>query len=141
MNQKLWQVGGVAALCLCLALGGGWASDAKPTDEGKGSEFKGKKFAMKDKGEVAILLFFQAGKEFEATTDGTKKTDVHLFVYDAAKKVVAKDDSPGPSCDLTFTPKEAGQFTLVVRNLGPGDNRATLKVELAKAKGKSQGND
>jgi hypothetical protein len=31
---------------------------------------------MKDKGEVAYLLSFAAGKEFEATTDGPKNTDV-----------------------------------------------------------------
>ena len=38
----------------------------KPTDLGKGAEFKGKKIEMKDKGEVAYLLSFTAGKEFEA---------------------------------------------------------------------------
>ena len=53
--------------------------DVKPTDLGKGAEFKGKKIEMKDKGEVAYLLSFTAGKEFEATTDGTKNTDVHLY--------------------------------------------------------------
>ena len=58
----------------------------------------------------------------------------HLFVYDAAKKVVAKDESPGPSCDIKFTAKEAGKYTLEVVNLGPGDNKSTLKVEFAKAK-------
>jgi len=58
--------------------------------------------------------------------------------FDAAKKVVAKDDSPGPSCDLTFTPKEAGKYTLEVRNLGPGDNRSTLKVALDKKEGKEE---
>ena len=77
----------------------------EPTDQGKGAEFKGKgaefkgkKIEMKDKGEVAYLLSFTAGKEFEATTDGTKKTDVHLYVYNEAGKEVGKDDSPGPKC-------------------------------------------
>jgi hypothetical protein len=41
----------------------------KPTDLGKGAEFKVKKIEMKDKDEVAYLLSFTAGKEFEATTD------------------------------------------------------------------------
>ena len=54
------------------------AQDVKPTDLGKGAAFNGKKIDMKDKGEVAYLLSFTAGKEFEATTDGPKKTDVHL---------------------------------------------------------------
>jgi hypothetical protein len=60
------------------------AQDVKPTDLGKGAAFNGKKIEMKDKGEVAYLLSFTAGKEFEATTDGPKNTDVHLFVYDSS---------------------------------------------------------
>jgi hypothetical protein len=83
---------------------------------------------------AAIKLTFPAGKEAAVTVRSEKKTDVHLFVYDDAKKVVAKDDSPGPTCDLTFTPKEAGSYTLEVRNLGPGDNRSTLKVDFGKKK-------
>jgi hypothetical protein len=58
-----------------------FAQDAKPTDVGKGAAFNGKTIEMKDKGEVAYLLSFTAGKEFEATTDGLNNTDVHLFVY------------------------------------------------------------
>ncbi len=54
------------------------AQDVKPTDLGKGAAFNGKKIEIKDKGEVAYLLAFTAGKEFEATTDGLKNTDVHL---------------------------------------------------------------
>jgi hypothetical protein len=85
----------------------------KPTDLGKGAEFKGEKIEMKDKGEVAYLLSFTAGKEFEATTDGTKNTDVHLYVYDAADKEVGKDDSPGPKCSVKVTPPKenaGGQY-------------------------------
>jgi hypothetical protein len=33
---------------------------------------------------------------------------------------------------VTFTPKEAGKYTLEVRNLGPGENRSTLKVSFRK---------
>ncbi len=58
--------------------------------------FNGKKIEIKDKGEVAYILSFTAGKEFEATTDGLKNTDAHLFVYDSSGAEVAKDDSPGP---------------------------------------------
>ena len=54
------------------------AQDVKSTDLGRGAAFNGKKIEMKYKGEVAYLLSFTAGKEFEATTDGPKKTDVHL---------------------------------------------------------------
>src|ERR1700720_2710308 len=54
--------------------------------------------------EVVYVLSFTAGKEFEATTDGTKNTDVHLYVYDEASKEVGKDDSPGPKCSVKVTP-------------------------------------
>jgi hypothetical protein len=117
------------------------AQDAKATDAGKAEEFKEKAFDLKEKGQAAITLDFPAGKEFSVTVRSEKKTDVHLFVYDSAKKVVAKDDSPGPSCDLTFIAKEAGRYTLEVRNLGPGDNRSTLKVALGKKKDKSEGKE
>ena len=97
------------------------AHDVKPTDLGKGTEFKGKKIEMKDKGEVAYLLSFTAGKEFEATTDGTKDTDVHLYVYDAAGKEVGKDDSPGPKCSVKVTLAKDGKYKFVIKN-ARGDN-------------------
>ena len=85
------------------------AQDVKPTDLGKGAAFNGKKIEMKDKGEVAYLLSFAAGKEFEATTDGPQNTDVHLFVYDSSGAEVAKDDSPGPKCSVKVTPIKDGR--------------------------------
>jgi hypothetical protein len=107
------------------------AQDVKPTDLGKGRAFNGKKIEMKDKGEVAFLLSFTAGKEFEATTDGPKNTDVHLFVYDASGAQVAKDDSPGPKCSVKVTPTEDGQYKFVITNAG-GANTVTFKVKVAK---------
>ena len=55
---------------------------------GNVTEFKGKTIEMKDKGEVAYILSFKAGKEFEATTDAPQNTDVNLFVYDDTGKEV-----------------------------------------------------
>ena len=104
------------------------AHDVKPTDLGKGAEFKGKKIEMKDKGEVAYLLSFTAGKEFEATTDGTKNTDVHLYVYDAAGKEVGKDDSPGPKCSVKVTPAKDGKYRFVIKNAG-GDNTVSFELK------------
>ena len=103
----------------------------EPTDLGKGAEFKGKKIEMKDKGEVAYLLSLTAGKEFEATTDGTKNTDVHLYVYDAAGKEVGKDDSPGPKCSVKVTPAKDGKYKFVIKNAG-GDNTVAFEVKVAK---------
>jgi hypothetical protein len=102
----------------------------EPTDLGKGVGFKGKNIEMKDKGEVAYLLSFPAGKEFEATTDGTKNTDVHLYVYDAAGKEVGKDDSPGPKCSVKVTPAKDEQYKFVIKNAG-GDNTVTFAVKIA----------
>jgi hypothetical protein len=102
----------------------------EPTDLGKGAGFKGKNIEMKDKGEVAYLLSFPAGKEFEATTDGTKNTDVHLYVYDAAGKEVGKDDSPGPKCSVKVTPARDEQYKFVIKNAG-GDNTVTFAVKIA----------
>jgi hypothetical protein len=103
---------------------------AKATNLGAGGNFKGKKIEMKDKGEVAYLLSFKAGKEFEATTDGTKNTDVNLYVYDADGKEVGKDDSPGPKCSVKVTPAKDGKYKFVIKNAG-GDNTVTFEVKVA----------
>jgi hypothetical protein len=132
MYQKSWQACVALALFGLVLLRGVRAEDAKPTDEGKAEDFKGKTYDVKEKGEVSIVLAFPAGKKATVTIKSEKKSDINLYVYDANKKEVAKDDSPGPDCDLNFTPKEAGKYTLVIKNLGPGDNKSALKVSLAK---------
>ena len=103
----------------------------EPTDLGKGAAFKGKKIEMNDKSEVAYLLSFTAGNEFEATTDGKKNTDVHLYVYDGSGKEVGKDDSPGPKCSVKVTPAKDGKYKFVIKNNG-GDNTVTFDVKIAK---------
>jgi hypothetical protein len=103
----------------------------EPTNLGNGPEFKGKTIEMKDKGEAAFLLSFTAGKEFEATTDGTKNTDVHLYVYDSTGKEAGKDDSPGPKCSVKITPAKDGAYKFVIKNAG-GDNTVTFDVKVTK---------
>jgi hypothetical protein len=102
----------------------------EPTNLGNGQEFKSKTIEMKDKGEAAFLLSFAAGKEFEATTDGPKNTDVHLYVYDSTGKEVGKDDSPGPQCSVKITPAKAETYKFVITNAG-GDNTVTFAVKIA----------
>ena len=77
-------------------------------------------------------MAFVAGKQVTATTKGDQQTDVHLFVYDPDQKEVGKDTSPGPKCEVKFTPANEGKYKLLVRNLGPGANKVTLEVKLAK---------
>jgi hypothetical protein len=131
MTGKTRWVGALVALCALALLCGVRAAENKPADEGQGAEFKGKTVEMKDKGEFAVLLAFSAGKEVTATTRGDKETDVHLFVYGPDKKEVAKDTSPGPKCEVKFTPAKDGKFKLLVRNAG-GTNKVTLEVKVSK---------
>jgi hypothetical protein len=105
--------------------------DVKPTDEGKVEDFKGKIVEMKDKSAFAIVLACPANKQVIATTKGDKDTDVNLYVYDDAKKEIVKDTSPGPICEVKFTPAKAGKFTLLVTNTG-GANKVTLEAKVAK---------
>ncbi len=134
MTTTIWRASGAVAVKPASALllaKRKWAEDVKPTDEGTAAEFKGKKIEMKDKSQVAVLLSFTAGKEFEATTDGTKETDVHLFVYDEAGKEVGKDDSTGPKCSVKFTPTKDAKFKFLIKN-SKGDNTVTFAVTVAK---------
>ena len=122
----------VVAVLASVAVSAARAEDAKPMDEGKGSEFKAKKIEMKDKSEAAMVLSFEAAKEFEATTDGTKETDIHLFVYDDAGKEVGKGDTTGPKCSVKVTPAKTGKYKFVVKNVKGGDNTVTFAVTVAK---------
>jgi hypothetical protein len=141
MHGKSW-CGCVLAILFAFVLCGtrtvgAWADDVKvddvkTTDEGKAEDFKGKAFDLKEKGTAGITLTCLADKKVSVTVRSDKKTDINLFVYDVAKQLVAKDDSPGPECDLSFTPKATGKYTLVVLNKGPGENRSTLKVTFDK---------
>jgi hypothetical protein len=113
-----------------LATGSLAQEHAKETYLGNGAEFKGKTTEMKDKGQVAYVLSFKAGKAFEATTDGTKDTDVHLFVYDATGKELGTDESSGPKCAVRVTPELDGKCRFLITNAG-GDNVVTFKVNIA----------
>jgi hypothetical protein len=130
-TRKVLSLATLAALFAMTTLWAARAEDVKATDEGKGADFKGKTMEMKDKDEFAIILAFSAGKEVVVTTKGEKESDVHLFVYDEDKKEVGKDTSPGPKCEVKFTPAKDGKYKLVVHNSG-GTNKVTLEAKVAK---------
>jgi hypothetical protein len=132
MIQRICSAVALALVFTLATLGIAATDDPQPIDAGKAADFKGKTFELGAKGEAAILLSCTAGKTLIATTTGEKETDVHLFVYGPDKKEVGKDVSPGPKCEVKFTPATDGSFRLLVRNLGPGANKVTLKVEPAK---------
>jgi hypothetical protein len=135
MDGKSWRVGALAAAFLLVALCGARAQD-KAVDGGKAEKFKGKDFKLKAKGSAKIVLSFPEGKTATLTVRSKKDTDINLFVYDSEGKEVAKDDSPGPNCDIEFKPAKAGKYTLEIKNLGKEANTSTLKVSFGKKKKK-----
>ena len=131
MNALMTRLVTAAAAVLALATVCSAQEQVKTTNLGSGAQFKGMTIKMKDKGEVAYLLSFKAGKEFEATTDGTNNTDVNLYIYDQAGGQVGKDDSPGPKSSVKVTPDKDGKYKFVITNSG-GENTVTFKVTVAK---------
>ena len=130
MKVKIWVACVLVVACAMVGSGAAVAQADKPIHGGKGSAFKSKAYELKEKGEVAVLLTFAAGKEVTVTTNGEKQTDLHLFIHDGDKEV-GKDTSPGPKCEVKFTPAKDGKFKLVVRNSG-GANKVTLEAKVAK---------
>ena len=131
MKVKNWVAPVVALACAMVTSGAAVALEDKPSEAGKVSAFKNRVFEIKEKGEVAVLLSFAAGRPVTVTTNGEKQTDVHLFIQDGDNTEVGKDTSPGPKCEVKFTPTKEGTFKLLVKNEGPGPNTVTLEVKTA----------
>ena len=105
------------------------AEDVKPIDGGKGTAFGSKSFEIKDQGEIAVVLSFEAGKEVTIATKGDRETDVHLMLK--SKYLDYKDTSPTPVCVMKFTPVTGDEkFTITLKNQGPGANKVTLAVKV-----------
>ncbi len=134
-------IGGVCALAALIAFAGlsGSRADVVVVDGGKASDYKPKGIALKEGEKGTLKLAFKAGKKVTVTVKSEKQSDVNLLVLDADKKEIAKDDSPGPDCKLSFTPEKDGDYTLVVQNKGPGVNTSTVTVDVAKDAGKDTG--
>jgi hypothetical protein len=118
------------AMLALVTLSAVGADDVKTIDGGKGSAFKSKSYELKENGEIAVVLSFEAGKELTVTTSGDKDTNVQLFVK--SMYFEAKDTSPGPNCLVKHTPVENdGRYTFTMKNNGPGANKVTLEVKVA----------
>jgi hypothetical protein len=131
MKVKYWVAPVVTLGCALVASGAAVALEDKPSEAGKASAFKSRVFEIKEKSEVALLLSFAAGRPVTVTTKGERETDVHLFIQDGDNNEVGKDTSPGPKCEVKFTPTKEGTFKLLVKNEGPGSNNVTLEVKAA----------
>ena len=130
MHSMTRRMAAVAAMFALVTLSAVGADDVKPTNGGMGSAFKSKSYEIKEQGEIAVVLSFEAGKEVTVTTSGGKETDVHLFVK--GMYFEAKDTSPSPKCLVKFTPAKGDEkFTFTIKNNGPGANTVTLKVQVA----------
>jgi hypothetical protein len=131
MKVKNWVAPAVALACALVVSGAAVALEDKTSEAGKASAFKHRVFEIKEKGEVAVLLPLAAGGPVTVTANGERETDVHLFIQDGDNTEVGKDTSPGPKCEVTFTPTKEGTYKLLVKNEGPGPNTVTLKVKAA----------
>src|SRR5262249_48051693 len=127
MRRTSWKM---LALAAAFALAVTWAARAEDDkDEHKAEDFKGKTFELKAKdGKAHITLTFAEGKKAKITVKSDAKTDVNLYIWDADKKEVAKDDSEGPDCEIVFTPKKAGKYTLELRNVGKEACKSKLEI-------------
>jgi hypothetical protein len=132
MVGKTWKVSALAVLVGLIVCVGTQAQEKKPGKVYKAEDFTSKDYKVKEKGKATLVVAFPAGKSFHLSVRCKEKSDVNLFILDADKKEVKKDDSPGPDCDIDFKPEKAGNYTIEIRNLGPGNNVCTLKIEPGK---------
>jgi hypothetical protein len=124
MHGKNWKAVLLALAFAVVALCGARAED----DKDKAEDFKGKTFELKAGGKGHVTLTFAADKKATLTVKSDAKTDVNLFVYNADKMQVAKDDSEGPDCKIDFTPKKAGKYTIELVNAGKEATKSKLTI-------------
>jgi hypothetical protein len=70
--------------------------------------------------------------KFTVTTrvrPGQPDPDVDLFVYDPNGGIAAQDVRISKDAQVQFIPAVTGVYRVVVRNLGPGVARSTLRQE------------
>lgn len=89
-------------------------------------------FSLREEEKKSFFVSFPAGKPAAAWVTSVKKTDVDLFIYDKDNNPVVADARIGKDCYVTWVPKETQVFRVEVVNLGPGENRCTLKHTVEK---------
>ena len=85
---------------------------------------------IKKSSEIVYKIVYLAEKqtrqfaEFAVIGDGS--TDVDIEVYDAAGKLVAKDDHFTDLALVRWVPTKTQEYTIKVKNLGSEDNVCTM---------------
>lgn len=76
-----------------------------------------------DKGEeLEYKWTFKAGELASVYLEGDTTTDLDLFVYDMAGKLVASDEDDTDYCELEWTPAKTATYIIRIKNLGKLEN-------------------
>ncbi len=71
-------------------------------------------------GHVAMIPDVELeGKNVALVTVGATGGEVDCLILNEKGKVVAKDESRGNTCKISYVPKRTGRFTLLVTNIDP----------------------
>jgi hypothetical protein len=69
------------------------------------------------------------GEVIQISVQSETKGDVDLIVLDANKKRVAADVTYGPNCFVKFTAAKTEQYTVQVKNWGPGASKSVVELK------------
>lgn len=117
MKQTLL-VCGVSAVLAVLGAQAVWAGAA-----GGAKRWSAKVDA---KAEVVYKITFRMKETAEFAIIGDGDTDVDVFVYDSANKLVAQDIGLSDLGLVRWTPDKTQEYRIVVRNLGTVFNRVHM---------------
>lgn len=111
MNAKKIVLSTVSALTLMV-------SSFVPAQAGSNSPGVENKFAPANTRITYDPVTFYKGQTAVVRIEGTGRTDLDLYVYDASGNLIDKDDDNSDVCVATWTPRWTGNFTIVVINRG-----------------------
>ena len=73
-----------------------------------------------------IPLPFKAGEYAEVYVEANDGSDLNLYIYDSAGRLVCSDTDESSISYCGWRPAEAGEFTIKVENRGGGDTGYAL---------------
>ncbi|MCS7044845.1 MAG: emp24/gp25L/p24 family protein [Gemmataceae bacterium] len=78
-------------------------------------------------GKHALTAKLAEGKWAAVWVTSEQATDVDLHVFDPDGNEIARDEHVSKDAFVSFLPKVAGEYRIVVTNLGGGENTCTIK--------------